>query len=42
MPPSATPTGQTVYHLQTGPGDLAPYILTSGSTHRIRRLASLF
>jgi uridine phosphorylase len=42
MPPSAAPTGKTVYHLQTGPGDLAPYILTSGSTHRIRRLAAFF
>ena len=33
---------QTVYHLQTAPGDLAPFILTSGSTHRIRRLATFF
>jgi uridine phosphorylase len=41
MPPAGHGT-QTVYHLQTAPGDLAPYILTSGSTHRIRRLASFF
>ncbi len=42
MPPPVAPSGKTVYHLQTGPGDLAPYILTSGSTHRIRRLATFF
>jgi uridine phosphorylase len=42
MPSPAAPSGQTVYHLQTSPGDLAPYILTSGSTHRIRRLAAFF
>jgi uridine phosphorylase len=42
MPTPATPSGQTVYHLQVAPGDLAPYILTSGSTHRIRRLAGFF
>jgi uridine phosphorylase len=42
MPPLGDPSGQTVYHLQTGPGDLAPYILTSGSSHRIRRLAAFF
>jgi len=41
MPPAGHGT-QKVYHLQTAPGDLAPYILTSGSTHRIRRLASFF
>ncbi len=42
MPPSAAAFGDKAYHLQTGPGDLAPYILTSGSTHRIRRLATFF
>jgi uridine phosphorylase len=36
----AAPSGQLVYHLQTGPGDLAPFILTSGSSQRIRRLAT--
>jgi uridine phosphorylase len=41
MPPADRCT-QTVYHLQTAPGDLAPYILTSGSIHRIRRLATFF
>ena len=39
---SAAQSSQTVYHLQTAPGDLAPFILTSGSTHRIRRLATFF
>jgi uridine phosphorylase len=33
---------QPVYHLQTSPGDLAPFILTSGSTQRISRLATFF
>jgi uridine phosphorylase len=33
---------QTVYHLQTAPGDVAPFILTSGSSQRIRRLATFF
>jgi uridine phosphorylase len=42
MPPTAAPSDKTVYHLQTAPGDLAPYILTSGSVHRIRRLAGFF
>jgi uridine phosphorylase len=42
MTQSTVQSGQTVYHLQTGPGDLAPFILTSGSTHRIRRLATFF
>jgi uridine phosphorylase len=42
MTTSPTASGQAVYHLQTGPGDIAPYILTSGSSHRIRRLASFF
>lgn len=41
MPP-VDPCTQTVYHLQTAPGDLAPLILTSGSVHRIRRLATFF
>ena len=31
-----------VYHLKTEPGELAPYILTSGSADRISRLASFF
>jgi uridine phosphorylase len=42
MPPTAAASVSTVYHLQTGPGDLAPYILTSGSPGRIRRLAAFF
>jgi uridine phosphorylase len=42
MPISHSDSGQIVYHLQTAPGDLAPYILTSGSSHRIRRLAGFF
>lgn len=33
--------GET-YHLQTQPGEVAPFILTSGSPERIRRLAGLF
>ncbi|MGQ9920849.1 MAG: nucleoside phosphorylase [Desulfobacca sp.] len=33
--------GTLAYHLQTRPGDLAPYILTSGAPERIRRLAGL-
>lgn len=39
---STAPAGQAVYHLQTAPGDMAPFILTSGSMHRIRRLAGFF
>lgn len=31
-----------VYHLKTAPGELAPYILTSGSAERISRLATFF
>ena len=39
MSPDTT-AGQVVYPLQPGPGDIAPFILTSGSTHRSRRLAT--
>jgi uridine phosphorylase len=42
MPTPAAPSDEIVYHLQTAPGDLAPFILTSGSSHRIRRLATFF
>lgn len=31
-----------VYHLAVAPGELAPFILTSGSPERIRRLAGFF
>jgi uridine phosphorylase len=41
MPTTAAP-GSNVYHLKTAPGDLAPFILTSGSAGRIRRLAAMF
>jgi uridine phosphorylase len=42
MPPNANAFGSRTYHLHTEPGDVAPYILTSGSPHRIRRLATSF
>ncbi len=38
--PEADTRGET-YHLQTQPGDVAPFILTSGSPERIRLLAGL-
>lgn len=36
------PEEAKVYHLALAPGDLAPFILTSGSPERIRRLAGYF
>jgi len=42
MPPTVADSGETAYHLQTRSGDLAPFILTSGSPERIRRLARHF
>lgn len=36
------PSEARVYHLAVAPGEVAPYILTSGSPERIRRLAGFF
>ncbi|WP_449244732.1 nucleoside phosphorylase [Desulfobacca acetoxidans] len=42
MSPDVTSGAGSAYHLHTEPGDIAPFILTSGSRQRIRRLSALF